>query len=92
MVARRPRNFLRECRKADVGEDHRPDTEFRVESPRLLFEGTFFHDDTDPNVRYLDAASGDRFLIVEAVEGRGEASIVVAQHWDEELKRLLPDK
>ncbi|MGH9142524.1 MAG: hypothetical protein ACRD2I_15445, partial [Vicinamibacterales bacterium] len=38
----------------------RPD--FRVEAPRVLFEGGFVHDDTDPNLRFFDAAADGRLL------------------------------
>jgi len=47
---------------------------------------------TDPNIRYLDEAPDGRFLMVESTGTGAGASIVVAQHWDEEIKRLLPAK
>jgi Tol biopolymer transport system component len=61
-------------------------SEIRAE-PRLLFEGGFMRDDSDPNMRYVDVAQDGRLLIVEANQTPDEASIVVAQHWDEKLKR-----
>ena len=64
--------------------------DFRVDVPHMLFEGGFVHDDADPVIRFLDVAPDGRFLIVGAVDTGGAATVVVAQHWDEELKRLLP--
>ena len=61
-------------------------SEIRAE-PRLLFEGGFKRDDSDPNMRYVDVAQDGRLLIVEANQTPDEASIVVAQHWDAELTR-----
>src|SRR5258708_33040188 len=62
----------------------------RTEPPRVRFDGRFSHDDTDPNIRFIDAAPDGRLLIVEPIETAKAASIVVIQHWGEELKRLLP--
>jgi eukaryotic-like serine/threonine-protein kinase len=62
-------------------------SDFRAEPPRQLFEGGFMRDDSDPNVRYLDSAPDGRLLIVEANQTPSDASIVVAQHWDDELTR-----
>jgi eukaryotic-like serine/threonine-protein kinase len=66
--------------------------DFRVDVPHMLFEGGFVHDDADPVIRFLDVAPDGRFLIVGAVDTGGAATVVIAQHWDEELKRLLPAK
>ena len=43
------------------------------------------HDDTDPNVRYVDIARDGRLLIAEP-QTPSDASIVVAQHWEAELR------
>ena len=64
--------------------------EFRVETPRLLFEGGFVRDETDPNLTYVDMAADGRLLAVEAIEHGDTASVVVVQHWEQELNRLLP--
>jgi serine/threonine-protein kinase len=64
---------------------------FRAESPRPLFEGGFVYDETDPNLRLYDVAPDGRFLMIERASA-SSATIVVAQHRDEELKRLLPVK
>jgi len=64
--------------------------DLRIETPRLLFEGGFLHDDADTNIHYVDVAPDGRFLIVESTSSAEAVSIVVMQHWDEELKRLLP--
>ena len=64
--------------------------QFRVESPRLLFEGGFVRDETDPIMNFLDVAPDGRFLAVESTESAASASLVVVQHWEQELNRLLP--
>jgi Tol biopolymer transport system component len=63
--------------------------EFRIDPPRVLFEGDFVRDDTDPHIRYTDVAADGRFLMVERTESAGSTSIVIAHHWDEDLKRLI---
>jgi len=57
-----------------------------IEPPRQLFEGGFRFDDIDLVLRYFDVAADGRLLMVEPVQPR-DASIVVALHWDEELKQ-----
>jgi len=59
--------------------------------PRVLFEGGFQRDDTDPHMRLVDVAADGRFLAV-APNAPGAASVVVAQHWTDEVARLLPTK
>jgi serine/threonine-protein kinase len=61
--------------------------ELRAEAPHVLLEGGFMHDDTDPNMCYVDVAPDGRVLIVEARQPSSDAAIVVAQHWDQELTR-----
>jgi Tol biopolymer transport system component len=58
----------------------------RAEPPRLVIEGGFMHDETDPNMTYVDIARDGRLLIVESNQ-TSDASIVVAQHWDADLKK-----
>jgi Tol biopolymer transport system component len=65
--------------------------EFRVDRPELLFAGGFMRDDDDPNIRFIDAAPDGHLAIVEAEAERVPGSIVVAQHWRDELRRLLPN-
>ncbi len=65
-------------------------TGIRVDAPAVLFEGGFVHDDTDANIRFFDVAADGRFLMIEPTEASKPASIVVAPHWDADLKRLLP--
>src|SRR5262245_18372654 len=60
---------------------------FRAEPPHVLLEQGFVHDETDPNQRYVDVARDGRLLIVEASQTVSDASIVVAQHWDADLKK-----
>jgi hypothetical protein len=66
--------------------------DFRVEPPQVLFEGGFVYDDTDPGLRFFDVAPDGRFLMIEPTDTAKAASIIVVQHWDEELKRLVPIK
>ena len=61
-----------------------------IGSPSMLFEGGFMHDEADPFLRYVDVGPDNRFLIVEQVQPGSTASLVLVQHWDAELKRLLP--
>jgi serine/threonine-protein kinase len=63
--------------------------DFRTAPPQILFEGGFKRDDLDPDIRYMDVAPDGRFLMVEAAEQPDSASMIVAPHWDRELKRLL---
>ena len=49
------------------------------------------HNDSDADMRFIDVAPDGRFLMIEP-EPSAQASIVVSPHWDQELKRLLPDK
>ena len=57
-----------------------------------MFDGGFMHNDRDANLRFIDAAPDGRFIAVEPQQANGAASIVVVQHWDQELKRLVPAK
>jgi hypothetical protein len=65
---------------------------FGVEAPRELFEGGFAQEDgdLDLNLRFVDVAPDGRFLMVEPAHADATASMVVVEHWDDELKRLLP--
>jgi hypothetical protein len=67
-------------------------TALRVDPPVMLFEGGFAHDDSDPGLRFFDTAADGRLLMIEPIGVPGKASIVVLQHWDEELRRLVPEK
>jgi serine/threonine-protein kinase len=61
----------------------------RVDGSRMLFDGGFRHDTVDLILRFYDVAPDGRFLMIEP-SGTKASSIVVAQHWDEELKARLP--
>jgi serine/threonine-protein kinase len=63
---------------------------FRTDAPRLLFEGGFAVDPQDPFLRFVDVAADGRFLAVQPPQSAGTASLVIVDHWDTELKRLLP--
>ena len=59
--------------------------DIRVEPPQLLFDGGFKYDPVDLVVRYYDVAPDGRFMMIEP-SGPTTASIVIAQHWAEEIK------
>jgi serine/threonine protein kinase/Tol biopolymer transport system component len=65
---------------------------FLVDPPRVLFEGGFVHGDDDSALRFVDVAADGRFLMIEPTDPAGPASIIVVQHWDANLERLLPIK
>jgi hypothetical protein len=58
-----------------------------VDPPRMLFQGGFVFDPSDLLFRMYDIAPDGHFLMIEPAESLN-ASIVVAQHWDEALKAL----
>ena len=63
-------------------------------TPVQLFRGDYLFT-TGPNTRTFDIApDGKRFLMVKDVEmpNAPQASIVVVEHWFDELKRLAPAK
>ena len=62
-------------------------SEFRADAPRVFLEGGFMHDDTDPNMCFVDVGPDGRVLIVEARQSPSDSSLVIAQHWDAELTR-----
>jgi len=66
------------------------DAPLRLASPEIVLAGGFAHDDTDPGLRFFDAAPDGRLLVVEPATGSSAASVVLLQHWDQELNRLLP--
>ena len=74
---------------ADVTAD---DGGYRTGPPHVIVDGGFTHDDADANIRFYDVAPDGRLLIIEASEKSPSAAIVVVQHWDEELSRLLPGR
>jgi hypothetical protein len=64
----------------------------RLEPVRMLFEGGFAHDDTDPGLRFFDDTADGRLIMVEPIGTSTPPSIAVVQHWDQELSRLVPAK
>jgi Tol biopolymer transport system component len=63
--------------------------DFRVETPRMLFEGGF----VQGSMRNFDVAPDGRFVMIEAnATTATSASIVVVQNWFEDLKRIAPKK
>lgn len=65
---------------------------FQLAPPQVLFQGGFAHDDTDLAIRFFDAALDGRLLMIEQAGASNPAAIVLLQHWDQELNRLLPAK
>jgi Tol biopolymer transport system component len=71
---------------------------FTYGNPRVLFEGPYVNERSDPGggPTYALAPDGRRFLMMkeqEAPEGSsGQTQIVVILNWAEELKRLVPAK
>jgi len=64
-----------------------------VGSPRVLFEAAYFA--TDGSRRWDLSPDGKRFLMIKQNGGdiaSRPQNLVVAQHFDEELKRLVPTK
>jgi eukaryotic-like serine/threonine-protein kinase len=66
------------------------ESELRVGTPRVLFEGGFRFD--PGSGRSFDVGPDGRFLMIEANDTATSASMVVVQNWFEELKRLAPGK
>ena len=62
----------------------------RIETPRIVIDGGFVHDDTDSIIRFFDVAADGRLLMIEPIDTASPASLVVVQHWDQTLRRLLP--
>jgi Tol biopolymer transport system component len=63
--------------------------DFRVETPRMLFEGGF----VQGSMRSFDVAPDGRFMMIEAnATTATSASIVVVHDWFDELKRIAPKK
>ena len=60
-----------------------------IGTPHQLFDGGFMTDQGDLVLRFYDVASDGRFLAIERSQGKAP-SIVVVQHWDQELNRLAP--
>jgi serine/threonine-protein kinase len=61
---------------------------FRVERPRVLFEGQYGREPHNTSIRVYDVAPDGRFLMLEPA-GVTTASLVLVQNWAEELERLL---
>jgi serine/threonine-protein kinase len=59
-----------------------------VEPPRQMFAGGFTYDTVDLVLRFYDVAPDGRFLVIEPATVK-TPTLVVAQHWAEELKTRL---
>lgn len=62
--------------------------ELRFEAPRMLFEGGVRYDTNDLVLRYYDVAPDGRFVMIEPAEANS-ASVVVTQHWADEISARL---
>jgi serine/threonine-protein kinase len=60
-----------------------------IEPPRQLFAGGFAYDFVDLVLRFYDLAPDGRFLVIEPAAANAP-TLVVAQHWVEDLKTRLP--
>jgi hypothetical protein len=78
-----------------VGVAHGP-TWAATEAPTKLFEGRYGAEAGQNGRTYDVSLDGRRFLMIKpsgpADPSGAAASIVVVQHWVEELKRLVPTK
>jgi serine/threonine-protein kinase len=83
--------FYQSGRKLMTAEvaTHQPALQFKP--PRVLFEGGFVPFDANVPKTY-DVAPDGRFLMIKEDQRPAPASLVVVQHFDEELKRLVPTK
>ena len=69
---------------------------FRVGTPAKLLEGRYYTGGPFSGRMYAASADGRRFVMIKEGSGADEAelppTIVVVQHWSEELKRLVPTR
>jgi hypothetical protein len=69
---------------------------FRPGNPTRLFEGPYLTIAGQAGRTYDVSPDGQRFLMIKVGDGADEtaapASLIVVQHWFEELKRLVPTK
>ena len=83
--------FYQSGRKLMTAEVAARAPELRFKTPRMLFEGGFVP--YDPNVpRTYDVASDGRFLMIQESAQPAPQTLVIVQHFTEELKRLAPAK
>ena len=70
----------------------------KIAAPRLLFDGDFVQEDVSQGAQNYDVSvDGQRFLMIREAGSPNQADapppqILVVQHFDEELKRLVPTK
>ena len=57
---------------------------------QLIKEGYLTTPTIDTGRTYDIAPDGERFLMIKADRSAAPASLIVVQHWVEELKRLVP--
>ena len=66
---------------------------FRAGTPTRLFEGPYFLAAAASGRTYDVSPDGQRFLMIKPVgpdQADAPTSIILVQHWVEELKRLVP--
>ena len=64
-------------------------------TPTKLLEGRYYTGDGTSGRTYDVSPDGQRFLMIKAPgtdAGAAPPALIVVQHWDEELKRLVPTK
>ena len=68
---------------------------FRVGTPTTLLEGRYYTGGPFSGRMYAASPDGRRFVMIKESSGADEGAlpptIVVVQHWTEELQRLVPD-
>jgi dipeptidyl aminopeptidase/acylaminoacyl peptidase len=70
----------------------------RIAAPRLLFEGDYIQENIVQGAQNYDvSADGQRFLMIKDAASSNQANtpppqIFVVQHFDDELRRLVPTK
>ena len=64
---------------------------WNVGTPTKLFEGRYYNAGTSGR-NYDVSLDGKRFLMIKASGTDAGPVFIVVQHWDEELKRLVPPK
>jgi len=70
-------------------------TMWNARAPTKLLEPRYYTGAGNPNRSYDVSPDGGRFLMIKASgtdAGAAPPALIVVQHWDEELKRLVPTK
>ena len=66
-------------------------TTWNAVTPTKLFQGRYYNAGTSGR-NYDVSPDGKRFLMIKPSGTDMRSAVIVVQHWDEEVKRLLPPK